>query len=60
MGLLLLLDLLQTLVRGRLLFCRLVGAPTAIVDYNAFRNPDNFRHIAREGRCRCGSKKTRC
>lgn len=59
MGLLLPLNLLQILVRSRLsLFCRLVGAPTAIVDYNAFRNPDNFRHTTQETRCRCGAEKS--
>jgi len=62
MGLLLLLNLLQTLIRSRLLLCRLVGAPTTtIVDYNAFQNPDNFRHTAQDARCRWGAaKKTRC
>ena len=45
MGFLLLLNLLQSLVRGHLsFFCRLVGAPTAIGDYNAFRNANVFRH----------------
>ena len=56
---LLLLDLLQTPVRGRLVFRKLApSTPTTIGDYNTLRNPDNFGHTAQEARCRCGAENT--